>query len=67
MSSTQPAGVAPPVRKLYSIAETAELLSVTSKHIFALAYSGELATVKLGRRRLVPAEALDAFIAGLSD
>jgi excisionase family DNA binding protein len=55
----------PPARRLYSINEAAALLSVTPKHVYALAYDGQLATVKLGRRRLIPAEALDSFIAGL--
>ena len=55
----------PPDRRLYSINEVADQLSVTPKHVWNLAYSGELATVKLGRRRLVTAEALDRFVAGL--
>jgi excisionase family DNA binding protein len=61
------AAKAAPARRLYSINEVAELLSVTPKHIYAMAYSGELPTVKLGRRRLVPAEVLDTFIAGLGE
>jgi excisionase family DNA binding protein len=61
------AQTAPPTRRLYSIAEVAQLLSVTTKHVYALAYNGELPTVKLGRRRLVPAEGLDRFIAALPE
>jgi excisionase family DNA binding protein len=55
-----------PARRLYSIAEAADLLSVTRKHIYQLAYSGRLATVKLGRRRLITAEELDRFISSLT-
>ena len=56
---------AAPVRGLYSIKETAELLSVQPAYVYALAYSGRLKTVKLGRRRLVPSEAFEALIAEL--
>jgi excisionase family DNA binding protein len=54
-----------PARRLYSVKEAAELLSVRPAYVYSLAYSGQLATVKLGRRRLIPSEALDAFIAEL--
>lgn len=56
-----------PKRRLYSMAEAAELLSVRRQYIYTLAYRGDLPTVKLGRRRLVPAESLEAFIAQLVD
>lgn len=56
---------APPPRRLYSVKDAAELLSVDKNTVYQLAYSGRLATVKLGRRRLVPSEALDALIAEL--
>lgn len=52
-------------RRLYSMAEAAELLSVRRDYVYDLARTGRLETVKLGRRRLVPVEALDAFIAEL--
>lgn len=55
----------PTARRLYSVKDAAELLSVDKNTIYQLAYAGKLATVKLGRRRLVPAEALDALIAEL--
>ena len=50
-----PRPLAVPARRLYSVQETAELLSVTTKYIFDLIYSGQLSTVRLGRRRLIPA------------
>jgi excisionase family DNA binding protein len=52
----------PPQRLLYSVREVAELLSVDKNTVYQLAYSGKLATVKLGRRRLVPAEAFEALV-----
>jgi excisionase family DNA binding protein len=65
MGGALPDHEAAPVRRLYSVQETAELLSVQPAYVYALAYSGRLRTVKLGRRRLVPAEALDDLVAGL--
>ena len=52
-------------RRLYSIKDVAEILSVDKDTVYQLAYAGTLKTVKLGRRRLVPSEALDAYIATL--
>lgn len=49
-------GPARPERLLYSIAETAELLSLSYREVYRLAQRGELDTVRGGRRRLVPAE-----------
>jgi excisionase family DNA binding protein len=66
LSSQAAATTTPPARRLYSIQEVAQLLSVTVKHVYEMAYAGQLATVKLGRRRLVTAEELDRFIASLS-
>lgn len=56
-----------PIRRLYPIPEVAQALALTPKHVWRLVYSGQLKSVKLGRRRLVPAPALDDFIAGLAD
>jgi len=56
-----------PPRFLYSIAETAELLSLSEVKVRRLADSGRLDTVKLDRRRLVPAEAIERFLATLSN
>jgi excisionase family DNA binding protein len=66
LSATEPGSR--PVRRLYPIAEVAEALGgVTYHYVWQLIQSGELGSVKLGRRRLVPGSELDAFIASLKD
>ena len=52
---------------LYSIGEAAELLSVSTRVMERLigVNDNQIATVKIGRRRLVPAEALEDYIARL--
>ena len=45
-------------RLAYSVKEAAELLGIGRTHAYALAKSGDLPTVKLGGRVVVPAEAL---------
>ena len=54
-------------RRLYSVKEVAELLSLDKDTVYQLAYSGRIKTVKIGRRRLVPSEALDDYVAGRSE
>ncbi len=51
--------------RLYSVRDAAGILSVSEWKVYQLAYAGELKTVKLGRRRMVPSEALDAYMTGL--
>lgn len=47
------------IKKLaYSPDEAAEALSVGRTHIFDLMRRGEIASIKSGRRRLIPARAL---------
>lgn len=56
----------PPERKLYPVGEVAAILGgVTPRMIWNFIKSGELRSVKLGRRRLVPADAIDEFVADL--
>lgn len=52
-------------RRLYDKPEAAEQLSVSVKVLERLIHDGEVESVKIGRRRLVPAEALDDYIARL--
>lgn len=52
-------------RLLHDIAEAADLLSITPRSLERLIRSGDLGSVKLGRRRLVPHEALIEYIARL--
>jgi excisionase family DNA binding protein len=51
-------------RNLYTINETRERLGGMSRSfIYTLIASGRLASVKIGRRRFVPKDAIDAFVA----
>ena len=48
---------------LLSVQEAAHLLSIGRSRCYDLVLGGELRSLKLGRRRLIPREALDAFVA----
>lgn len=52
-----------PEYRLYSVAEAAEALAVSERSAWRLVASGDLETVKLGARRLVPADFLDEYVA----
>ena len=49
-------------RKLHAIPEAAEQLSISTRVLDRLIADGKIETVKIGRRRLVPDDALDAYI-----
>lgn len=49
-------------RATVTVAEAGELLGVSRAHAFNLARSGELPTLKLGRRRVVSAPRLLAML-----
>lgn len=51
--------------RLLTRAEVAEQLRVSLRHSDGLIASGEIPSVKIGARRLVRAEALDAYVASL--
>jgi excisionase family DNA binding protein len=51
-----------PVRALYAIPEAMVLLSLSRTQIYELIRSDRLLTVTQGRRRLVPAEAISAYM-----
>lgn len=57
-STSQPAA---PVACL-SIEETAKQLCIGRSSVYALIKSGQLASIKLGRRRVIPASAIQAMI-----
>lgn len=49
-------------KMLFSIEEAAELLGIGRSTAYDLVKGGELPSVKIGRRRLVPREALHTWI-----
>lgn len=49
-------------RLLYAIPEAAEQLSVSARVLERLIANGDVDTVKIGRRRLVPADALADYV-----
>ena len=51
---------------LYTVPEAGGLLRVSRTRVFEMIAAGELRSIKIGRRRLVPAAALDELIARLS-
>ena len=50
---------------LLTVAETCHLTSLGRSSLYSLILSGALPSVKCGKRRLIPREALDEFIARL--
>ena len=50
-------------RKAYSVAEVAELLSVSQWSIREACRRGEIRSVRLGARIIIPGDAIDAFLA----
>jgi excisionase family DNA binding protein len=49
-------------RTLFTVEQAAEQLSIGRTTMFALIKSGQVATVKVGRLRRVPATALDDYV-----
>jgi excisionase family DNA binding protein len=52
--------------RLLAIQQATFELGIGRSALYELIAAGKLKTVKLGRRRLVPREAIEEFIAGLS-
>lgn len=48
--------------KLYSIQEAATLLGISRTTLYQLLTSGELGSLKIGRRRCIARKSLDDFI-----
>jgi excisionase family DNA binding protein len=48
--------------RLYSILAASKALGVSRNTVFDLMAQGKLAFVRIGRRRLVPADAIERFI-----
>lgn len=64
VAAAQPAESAAPAPTLLTVPETAELLRCGQTMVYQLLREGRLAGVKIGRRRLVRASAVQQFIAG---
>ena len=56
-----------PPRVLLSVEAAAERLSLSRTRLYALIKSGDIESVKVGRLRRVPADALPLFVARLVD
>lgn len=50
---------------LYDVNEAVALTSIGRSRLYELMASGELESVKCGKRRLIPADALERFVASL--
>jgi excisionase family DNA binding protein len=53
-----------PERRAFSIRETERAVNLSRATIYRLIAAGKLTTVKVGARRLVPVEAIDALLSG---
>jgi len=60
-------GAQAPNKLVLSIAEAAEALGVSDDLIYELTARGELPCVRLGRRKVIPAVAIQAVIDGCLD
>jgi excisionase family DNA binding protein len=54
-----------PARLLHSVADVCAATDLGRTTIFGLIASGELESVRVGTRRLIPATALEQFVANL--
>jgi len=52
---------------LVTVKQASELLSLGQTEVYALIARGELASVKVGRLRRIPAQALHNFVASLQE
>ncbi len=55
-----------PTHLLVAIPEACERLQLGRSTVYRLMDSGELPSVSIGRRRLIPAAALEAYVDGLT-
>ena len=51
-----------PGRLLYSVEEAADLLGIGRTFMFRLLATGEIESVKIGRRRMISRDALDGYV-----
>lgn len=55
-----------PKRLLLSLADAAEVLSMKRTSMYELISRGDVVSVKIGKRRLVTAESLEAYVERLT-
>ena len=60
--TTKPAQSQPTDRLTYSVEEAAELLGISRNSAYEAVRKGELPTVRLGRRILIPRSRLEAML-----
>ncbi len=60
---TTTAGAEPPL--LYKVSKAAELLGISRTNVYYLMDDGQISSVRIGKRRLIPRTALDEFVSGL--
>jgi excisionase family DNA binding protein len=53
--------------RLLSIRQAAREINIGRTAVYGLLRDGKLKSVKIGRRRLIPRDAIEAFIAGLTN
>jgi len=52
-------------RRMLTVEQAAEVLSVGRTTMFALVKSGDIESVRIGYLRRIPADAIDAYVASL--
>jgi excisionase family DNA binding protein len=65
ITEIQPAARADTLQDLNEVQATADYLHCGKTHVFHLVKTGKLASVKVGRKRLIPATAIHAYLQGL--
>ena len=65
-TTATPASIGACVPRLLSIKQAAYQLGLGRTSIYELLAAGKLKSLKIGRRRCIPREAIDEFIAGLA-
>jgi excisionase family DNA binding protein len=64
MSTHSPIDQAEP-RRMLTVEQAAEALSIGRTTMFALVKSGDIESVRIGHLRRIPADAIDAYVAAL--
>ena len=58
---------APHVKILYTVQETAAMLSVSRAKLYRLILGGKIETIRIGRLRRISAHQIDSFVRALED